>query len=191
MTQPSFPPYQPTSQRRGPVVLLGVLVLVLVAAVVAGVIVVLRLVDDKPAAAATKPSTPQAVEFRRVLTAAQGTCASPLPKGIVCDANGVRYTVGKVELDGSHVSEVKAAQSPDQPAWYITLTLDEQGTRAFAALTTQLATLQPPKNQLAIVVGGQVAAAPTVTSAITAGKVQISGGYTQKDAEALASKITG
>ena len=85
--------------------LVGVLVLVLVAVVVAGVVVVLRLVDDKPAAAAT----PQAVEFRRVLTAAQGSCASPLPKGIVCDPNGMRYTVGKVELDGSHVSEVKAA----------------------------------------------------------------------------------
>ena len=187
MTQPPFPEYQPTSQRRGPAVLVGVLVLVLVAVVVAGVVVVLRLVDDKPAAAAT----PQAVEFRRVLTAAQGSCPSPLPKGIVCDPNGMRYTVGKVELDGSHVSEVKAAQSPDQPGWYITLTLDEQGARLFAALTTQLAALQPPKNQLAIVVGGQVAAAPTVTSAITAGKVQISGNYTKKDAEALATKITG
>jgi preprotein translocase subunit SecD len=163
-------------------------VLVLVAVIVTGVVVVLRLVDDKPAA---KPSTAEAVEFRRVLTAAQGICASPPPHGIVCDSDGMRYAVGEVELDGSHVSEVKAAQSPDQPGWYITLTLDEQGSRVFAALTTQLATLQPPKNQLAIVVGGQVAAAPTVTSAITAGKVQISGNYTQKDAEALAAKITG
>ena len=50
---------------------------------------------------------------------------------------------------------------PDQPGWYLTLTLDEQGTRVFAALTTQLAALQPPKNELAIVVGGQVAAAPS------------------------------
>jgi preprotein translocase subunit SecD len=168
-------------------VLVGVLALVLVAVVVAGVVVVLRLVDDKPAAAAT----PQAVEFRRVLTAAQGTCASPLPKGIVCDPNGMRYTVGKVELDGSHVSEVKVVQSLDHPGWYIALTLDGQGARAFATLTTQLAALQPPKNQLAIVVGGQVAAAPTVTSAITGGHVQISGNYTKKDAEALAAKITG
>jgi preprotein translocase subunit SecD len=172
-------------------VLVGVLALVLVAVVVAGVIVVLRLVDNKPAAAATKPSTPQSVEFRRVLTAAQGTCASPLPKGIVCDTNGMRYTVGKVELDGSHVSEVKVVQSLDHPGWYIAMTLDEQGARAFATLTTQLAALQPPKNQLAIVVGGQVATAPTVTSAITGGKVQISGNYTKKDAEALATKITG
>ncbi|MEV5963126.1 hypothetical protein AB0L70_15260 [Kribbella sp. NPDC051952] len=198
MAQPPFPQYQPPSgpqkQKRGPVVLLGVLVLVLVAVAVVGAVVILRRDDDKkPDAVATKPSNPEAVQFRRVLTATTGTCPSPAPAGTFCDTKGMRYTVGKVELDGSHVSEVKADMDSKgtPPYWYVRLTLDDEGKRLFSQLTTDLAKKQPPANQLAIVVGDEVAIAPTVNEPITAGQIQISGNYTRADVEALAAKITG
>jgi len=196
MAQPPFPQYQQPKQSRGPLVLGGALVLVLFAVFAVGVVLILKRGDDKPSATSTststKPSTPQAVEFRRVLKADPGTCPSPSPQGVYCDAKGTRYTLGKVELDGSHVSEVKAAQSNNGTSyWYVGLTLDQEGTRLFGQLTTDLATKQSPANQLAIVVGNEVATAPAVNSPITAGKVEISGNYTQSDVEALAAKITG
>jgi preprotein translocase subunit SecD len=193
--QPQYqPPSSPQKQRRGPVVLLGVLVLVLVAVAAIGAVVILRRDDDKksaPAAVATKPSKPESVEFRRVLTAATGTCPSPAPAGTFCDTNNMRYTLGKVELNGSHVSEVKAAMGDQGAYWYVGLTLDQEGTRIFGQLTTALSKNQTPTNQLAIVVGNEVVTAAAVNSPITEGKVQISGSYTRDQVEALAAKITG
>jgi hypothetical protein len=43
-----------------------------------------------------------------VVKAAERTCPSPLAAGVFCDARGMRYTLGKVELNGSHVSTVNA-----------------------------------------------------------------------------------
>lgn len=198
MAQPPVPPYQPPfsqqKQKRGPVVLLVVLVLVLVVVAAIGTVVILRRDDNhkKPAAVATKPSTPEAVEFRRVLTVKTGTCPSPAPASTFCDADGMRYTLGKVELNGSHVSEVKAAMSSQGTSyWYVGLTLDDAGKQLFGQLTTALAKNQPPANQLAIVVGNEVVTAPSVNSPITAGQIEISGSYTRDQVEALAAKITG
>jgi preprotein translocase subunit SecD len=176
-------------------VVVGVLVLVLIAVLVVGTVVVVRRVNDsEPTAAATQPSDPRAVEFRRVLKAAPGGCASTSPTPAApnfCGLDGYNYVLGKVELDGSHVSEVKPAQSPGNTGWHVELSLDAEGTTRFGRLTTDLATKQPPLNQIAIVVRGQVAAAPTVMSPIPGGKVQISSNYSKQDAENLARQITG
>ncbi|MFI5696496.1 SecDF P1 head subdomain-containing protein [Kribbella sp. NPDC051586] len=198
--QPQYPPLfpqqqQPPKRSRGPLLLVGGLVLLLVAIVATGVVLVMKRSDDKPAvapAARTKPSDPTAVEFRRVLSAKPGTCPSPTPAGVSCDDKGTAYTLGKVELDGSNVSEVKAAiQQDGAGGWYVGLTLDSKGAQLFEQLTATLAKQTPPANQLAIVVRGQVVTAPTVQSAIAGGKIEISGGYTRDSAEGLATKITG
>ena len=200
MTHPQYPPLfpqQPPAKRsRGPLLLVGALVLLLVAIVATGVVLVVKRSDDKPAAAApaarTKPSDPSAVEFRRVLTVKAGTCPSPAPAGTACDAKGMRYTLGKVELDGSNVTEVKSAlQENGAGGWYVGLTLDSKGATLFEQLTAALAKQTPPANQLAIVVRGQVVTAPSVQSAIAGGKIEISGGYTRESAEQLVGEITG
>jgi preprotein translocase subunit SecD len=178
--------------------IVGGLVLLLVVVIVTGVVLFVNRDDGKPAAnestppARSKPSDPKAVEFRRVLTSKPGHCATPSPAGTACDDQGNVYTLGKVELDGSNVSEVKAGFDPARgTSWYVNLNLDPEGTKLFGQLTASLAKQQPPANMLAIVVHGQVAAAPTVQSAIPGGQVQISGSYTRDTAEALAKKITG
>lgn len=56
---------------------------------------------------------------------------------------------------------------------------------------TAAAGSKQPRNQLAIVVGDKVVSAPSVNAPIIAGKVQIAGNLTQKDAEKLAADITG
>ncbi|MGW7686620.1 SecDF P1 head subdomain-containing protein [Kribbella sp. NPDC054772] len=192
---PSQPP-GPPPRSKGLFLLVGGLVLLLVILVVTGVVLIATQ-NDKPAAKTpavrTKPSDPTAVEFRRVLTAKPGICPSPTPSGVSCDDKGTAYTLGKVELDGSNVSEVKAdmQQGSTTGQWYVALNLDPEGTKRFAQLTASLAQQQPPANQLAIVVHDQVVAAPSVQSAIPGGKIQISGSYTRESAEELAAKITG
>ncbi len=197
---PGPPPYAPVPPNRskGPLLVVGGLVLLLVVVIVTGLVLFLNRGDSKPAAhestppARTKPSDPKAVEFRRVLTSKPGHCATPSPAGTACDDQGNVYTLGKVELDGSNVSEVKAGFDPARgTSWYVNLNLDPQGTKLFGQLTASIAKQAPPANLLAIVVHGEVAAAPAVQSAITGGEVQISGGYTRDTAEALAKKITG
>ncbi|WP_433165859.1 SecDF P1 head subdomain-containing protein [Kribbella sp. CA-247076] len=197
MAQQSPPPYYgmqpaPPKRNRGPLILAGVLVLVLIAVLTVGGVLLYQR-QDQPASTppATKPSTPDAVEFRRVLKTEPGQCPSPASDTVVCDAAGIRYTVGKVELDGTHVTEVKAAQNEGDPTWHVMLNLDSEGAETFGRLTRELSTQNPPLNQLAIVVRGQVAAAPTVQSAIPGGQVQISSNYTKKTAEDLAHQITG
>ncbi|TCC27835.1 SecDF P1 head subdomain-containing protein [Kribbella speibonae] len=199
MTQPPVLPPVPPKQSRGPLLIVGGLVLLLVAVIVTGLVLIMNRGDGKPAAvsestppARTKPSDPKAVEFRRVLTSKPGRCATPSPAGTACDDQGNLYTLGKVELDGSNVSDVKAGYDPAQgTSWYVNLTLDAEGAKLFGQLTGSIAKQQPPANQLAIVIHGEVAAAPAVQSEITGGQVQISGGYTRATAEALAKKITG
>jgi preprotein translocase subunit SecD len=175
----------------------GGLVLLLVVVIAAGVVLLVSRSDGEPTdeqttqAARTKPSDPAAVEFRRVLSAAPGTCPTPAPAGTACDAEGMKYKVGKVELDGRNVSEVKAALDAGSNGWYIALNLDPEGTKLFGQLTAAIAKQNPPTNQLAILVHGQVVTAPTVHSEIPGGKVQISGSFTRQSAEALVAKITG
>ncbi|MER7244423.1 hypothetical protein [Kribbella sp. NPDC000426] len=199
--QPPLPPLfpsQPSPKRsRGLVLLVSGLVLLLGIIIAAAVIVIVNRGDDgkKPAAepsARTKPSDPTAVEFRRVLTVKAGTCPTPSPAGTACDAKGMRYTLGKVELDGSNVTDVKAAiQENGAGGWYVGLTLDSKGATLFEQLTAGLAKQTPPANQLAIVVRGEVVTAPSVQSAIAGGKTEISGGYDRDSASQLVEKITG
>lgn len=175
--------------------MIGVLVLVLVAVLAAGVVVLLRINDSKQSgstSSTTKPA-PEAVQFRRVVKTEPGACATTsattaTPDGTACGSDGIRYTLGKVELDGSRVSEVKAAL---RDTWYVGLSLDQEGARLFDRLTTDLAAKTPPQNQLAIVVHGRVVTAPTVSAPISGGKVEITGNFTKKDAEKLVAEITG
>ncbi|TDC28848.1 SecDF P1 head subdomain-containing protein [Kribbella albertanoniae] len=191
----SYPPPQPgapVKRSRGPVVLVLLLVVVLIATLAGIVVIVLKRVNEEQEPAPPKPAAADTLQFRRVVKLEPNACAKgPLAANVRCSDDGTRYTLGQVELDGSHVTKVEAAPNTQGTGWLITLTLDTQGTKVFAALTTDLVTKQPPRNQLAIVVKDKVVSAPTVSGAITAGQVQIAGNFTSKEAKKLASDITG
>jgi beta-lactamase regulating signal transducer with metallopeptidase domain len=67
----------------------------------------------------------------------------------------------------------------------IDFTLTPDGTRAFAALTRDNV-----GKRIAILIDGQVVSAPVVREAITGGKGQISGAFTEAEARDLAERIT-
>jgi preprotein translocase subunit SecD len=189
--QTPYPPpqYGPSRQKRGPLIVVGALVLVLV--VLLGVLVLLVLRTDDGTPDSAPASAPKAVEFRRVVKVAPGECASPASGAgdVVCGADGTGYTLGAVELDGKHVSEVTARDS--NGSWVVALALDDEGGKLFGELTAELAKQSPPANQLAIVVDDRVVSAPTVMSAITGGEVEISSGFSRDEAEKLAADISG
>ncbi len=64
----------------------------------------------------------------------------------------------------------------------VNLTLDSEGSAAFAQATKELA---PTKGQIVIVLDGQIQSAPAVQSEITTGEVSITGGYTLEEAQSL------
>jgi len=189
----SYPPPQPGApikRSRGPVVLFVLLVVVLIAALAGIVGIVLKQVgDDEPEA---KPAAAGTLQFRRVLKAQPNGCAkAPVVANVLCGADGTRYTLGKTELDGTHVRDVEAVADTQGAGWLVMLKLDAEGTKTFATLTGQLVTNKPPTNQLAIVVNDRVVSAPMVSAPITEGRVQIAGNFTSKQAKQLAADITG
>jgi preprotein translocase subunit SecD len=113
------------------------------------------------------------------------TRGDPVDEEVVFpDANeNVRYRLGKAEVVGDQVAEARAEFDPTQSTWGVTLNFKSDGTRAFAEITTRLA---GTGRQLAIVLDRRVESAPAVSNAITDGRAQITGQFSEQDAKDLA-----
>lgn len=96
---------------------------------------------------------------------------------------------GSVVLTGSNVVESRAGAIKNDMGtteYIVELTLDEEGTKKFAAATTEAAKTQ---DTIMIYYDGAPASIPVVKTAITGGMAQISGQRTIEEAEQLASTI--
>jgi preprotein translocase subunit SecD len=71
----------------------------------------------------------------------------------------------------------------------VSLTFNGEGTSAFGALTSRVTSLASPLNQVAIVLDGLVVSAPSINEAIPSGNAQITGSFTQVEAEDLANVL--
>jgi hypothetical protein len=78
---------------------------------------------------------------------------------------------------GMTITRVRSAQltEPKPGDYVIFISLAPADRHRFAALSEKLVGLPAPRDQIAIVVGGQVIAHPVVTGVATSGIVQISG----------------
>ena len=108
---------------------------------------------------------------------------------VTCARNSAtKYILGPAEVIGRQVS--KASSGLDTQAgnvWTVLLTFDNEGTKAFGALTQRVTSLAAPQNQVAIVLDGVVVSAPRINEAIPSGNAQITGSFTQQDATDLAN----
>lgn len=130
--------------------------------------------------------------------AASKAAADALPTDYVaaCDKNGAaKYLLGPSEVSGTDVksadaSPVMAGQTVTSN-WQINLTFNSKGTSDFAKATQQLYqqySSQSGSGAFAIVLDGVVESAPVVNQgAITGGQAQITGSFTQNDADNLAT----
>ena len=97
-------------------------------------------------------------------------------------------TDGTVVLEGTDVADAQAGSTSDQVTsskkYIVELTLTDEGAQKFAE-----ATEENLGKQIAIVYDGEVISAPTVQSAITDGRCQITGDFSYEEADQLASTI--
>jgi preprotein translocase subunit SecD len=122
----------------------------------------------------------------------QGTGAdAPTDTIVACSREGAsKYILAPAEVLGQQVS--KASSGLDQQgasAWFVSLTFNGEGTKAFGALTSRVTSLPSPQNQVAIVLDGLVVSAPVINEAIPSGNAQITGSFTQTEAADLSNVL--
>jgi protein-export membrane protein SecD len=117
-----------------------------------------------------------------------GDQAKPDEVVAACDREGTaKYILGATAVEGTDLSGAQA-QLPRNSlsGWQVDLTFDTSGTSQFADITQQVVNLPPPGNQVAIVLDGLVVSAPRILEPITGGQAQITGTFTQAEANDLA-----
>ena len=119
--------------------------------------------------------------------AAQEPADQPL---ITCDADGsAKYLLGPVELDGSAISDATNGLNSQNGQWAVNIVFDSAGTKTFGEISQRLFNLQPPQNQFAFVLDGEVISAPSMNAVITDGKPQITGNFDQETSKTLADQL--
>ena len=128
------------------------------------------------------------------LDTAATNVADPDVPLVTCDDRGFKFLLGPVEVDGSNITDATARQRQGTngvrlPDWGIYPVFDEQGTEAFADVTTRLVQLTGDRNRFAAVLDGRVLIAPSTNGAITNGQPEISGNFVQREAQTIASQL--
>lgn len=114
---------------------------------------------------------------------------------ITCEADsGLKYILGPVEVTGAQIADatsglIQSGTGVSTGEWGVFLEFTGEGTQAFREVTERLVTLEGVRNQFAIVLDGQVISAPRTISAITDGRPQISGNFTQESSKTLADQL--
>ena len=110
---------------------------------------------------------------------------------VSCDRDGTsKYILAPAEVLGRQVTKASSVISTQNAAgWYVILDFNGEGTSKFGAMTTRLTSLPSPQNQAAIVLDGLVYSAPRINEPINTGTAQITGNFTQEDAQDLANVL--
>jgi len=122
----------------------------------------------------------------------QGTGTdAPTDTIAVCDRAGTtKYILAPAEVLGRQISKASAGiDTQGGNVWYVSLTFNGEGTTAFGALTTRVTSLAEPLNQVAIVLDGLVVSSPRINEPIPSGNAQITGSFTQLEAQDLANVL--
>jgi len=114
---------------------------------------------------------------------------------ITCQDDGsVIFILGPIEVAGSTIADANAgtitsSQGVNTGTWAVNIVFNGKGTPEFAKVTTRLVALPAPRSRFAVVLDGKVITAPTTNAAITDGKPQITGSFTQTTATTLADQL--
>ncbi|WP_313814890.1 protein translocase subunit SecD [Glutamicibacter sp.] len=123
------------------------------------------------------------------------TTHDPAKPMISCDERAqAKYILGPQEIPGDQISNAYAQLARGVNGsvtgdWVVVIEFNPDGTKTFADTTQRLISLQGSRNQFAIVLDGKTISAPTTNAVIADGRPQISGGFTQETAQALAEQL--
>ncbi|MGW2512008.1 protein translocase subunit SecD [Streptomyces scopuliridis] len=119
--------------------------------------------------------------------------AAPKDTIVACGTNSggewEKYILGPAELEGTDVDDAKGVLDPQRGMWIVTMDFSNGGTKKFQSITGKLSQQQPPMNQFAIVLDGNVVSAPSVSQTL-GGSAEISGSFTQQSAQDLANILS-
>ncbi|QHC33285.1 protein translocase subunit SecD [Streptomyces sp. HF10] len=123
-----------------------------------------------------------------------GNNAKPGDPTIACGKVGkgyYKYLLGPAGVDGTEVKKAQAVfDTQGASGWQVQMTFNSTGAKKFADITGELAKNQAPQNEFGIVLDGEVVSSPYVSTAITGGQAEISGSFTQQDAQSLANMLS-
>ena len=105
---------------------------------------------------------------------------------ITCDSKGIKYLLSSSLIEGTQLSDASAGIPQNQVNWVVDLSFKSSARDTFAKVTQQLA---GTGKQFAIVLDGKVISAPTVISPILNGNAQITGNFSQQEAQSLANSL--
>jgi preprotein translocase subunit SecD len=125
-----------------------------------------------------------------------GANVAPVDEPLVtCEQDSsIKYILGPVEVAGERIADARAgliasATGVTTNEWGVFIEFDGDGTQEFRTVTERLITLPGVQNQFAIVLDGRVISAPRTLAAITDGRPQISGNFTEESAQVLADQL--
>jgi preprotein translocase subunit SecD len=110
-----------------------------------------------------------------------------------CDQNGgSKYLLAPAIIEGTEIAGASAvAPTSTSPQWTVSLDFKSSGQATWARYTSQhnvTATPNDPANNVAFVLDGKTISAPAIQGTIN-GQTQITGSFTQGDAEDLANVL--
>ena len=120
-----------------------------------------------------------------------GSSSNEAAAVVSCDRSGnLKYILAPAEVLGRQVTKASALLDPQGASGrYVTLDFDGEGSGKFGAMTTRLTSLPQPQNQAAIVLDGLVYSAPRINEPINTGTAQITGNFTQPEAQDLSNVL--
>lgn len=141
-----------------------------------------------PITAASK-TTAKPLQFRAVESETQGSC--PSRSAATVEDHGSCLHLGEPAMS---VRSVKSAEVTSEPQWSVIVVLGPDDARSLQRLTTTVSKRQGPRNRVAMLLGAgsdhRLLSAPSVMQPIVGGSVQLTGGFTEKEAEQLAHNLT-
>ena len=112
---------------------------------------------------------------------------------VTCDKDGNKYLLSATLIEGTQLTKASAGIPQNQVQWVVDLTFNSTARTIFANVTQTIANVTSPltgqQKQFAIVLDGRVISAPTVNGVIPNGQAQISGNFTQVEAQTLANSL--
>lgn len=155
---------------------------------------------SQPQVPATQQQSPTAGIDKSVLTKFEklnckaknpthGQADKPSKPIVACDQKKkVKYLLAPAKVEGKSVTKAVATVPQNGVSqWQVDLSFNNKGTQQFANLTRSVVSQQEPRNMVAVVLDGRVVSAPRIDEPITGGNAQITGSFTQSQAQNLAN----
>ena len=119
---------------------------------------------------------------------------------VACDpANNTKYILGPLEIPGTDIADASYGTATNQQGmstgqFAVNLQFNSEGTQTFRELSERLYQIGQtqqgdPRSQFAILLDGSVISAPSMNAVITDGSAQITGQFTEEEAQFLSEQL--